>query len=90
MLQVAPTAVVFARSRTSEDTSTCARNGPSECPLHVRRRPTFGWAIRGYEASVKCLRQHGHSPSNPLIIAEKADGWGIVMMALYASGPRWA
>jgi hypothetical protein len=41
-------------------------------------------------ASVKRLLQQGHSPSNPFDNAEKADGCGIVMIALNASGARWA
>ena len=61
-----------------------------------RQTDVTGFAIcprlrgAGYEASAKRLRQHGHSPSNPLASDENADGWGMVMMALYASGARSA
>ena len=33
-------------------------------------------------------RQQGHSPSIPCGSAMKADGWGIVMIALNANGSR--
>jgi hypothetical protein len=42
------------------------------------------------QASAKPLRQHGHSPSCPLSSAENAVGCGSVMIALNASGARWA
>ena len=50
--------------------------------------PPQEWIPRGYEASAKRLRQHGHSPSKPLTSAANADGWGSVMIALNANGAR--
>ena len=34
--------------------------------------------------------QHGHSPSNSFSSVLNAVGWGSVMIALNASGSRWA
>ncbi len=43
-----------------------------------------------YEASANRLRQHGHSPSHPLMSAANADGCGMVVIALNANGARCA
>jgi hypothetical protein len=43
-----------------------------------------------YPASANGRRQQGHSPSCPWIRAENAVGCGMVMIALNASGARWA
>jgi hypothetical protein len=39
-------------------------------------------------ASVNRLLQQGHWPSKPFVRAEKAEGCGMVMIALNASGTR--
>ncbi len=43
-----------------------------------------------YPPSANGRRQQGHSPSCPWIRAENAVGCGMVMIALNASGARWA
>lgn len=41
-----------------------------------------------YGPSANRRRQQGHSPSKPLTRDQNADGWGNVIIALNASGPR--
>lgn len=57
----------------------------------ARRRESAGvrWNAP-YDASPNGLLQHGHSPSWPLTSDQKALGCGSVMIALKASGARWA
>ena len=52
--------------------------------LHYGR---VGFIGRGGQSLENDRRQHGHAPSCPLRIAEKAGGCGMVMIALKASGP---
>jgi hypothetical protein len=42
------------------------------------------------QSPLNFLRQQGHSPSNPFVSDVNAIGSGSVMIALNASGTRWA
>lgn len=50
----------------------------------------YGASPDSNERRQTVFNKQGHSPSNPFIRAEKADGCGMVMIALNASGARWA
>jgi hypothetical protein len=71
-----------------EPVSVCrtdARKITSRIPLQ-----SVAYTARDYDASANGLRQHGHSPSYPLRRAENAVGCGRAIIALKASGARWA
>ena len=57
-------------------------------PFSRRWTEPTGRIQRRFQTSPKRLRQQGHSPSYPLTSAAKADGCGIVMIALNAKGAR--
>jgi hypothetical protein len=59
-------------------------------PGEVMAVTGISWSPHSHPASANRLRQHGHSPSCPLIRANNAVGCGSVMIALKASGARWA
>jgi hypothetical protein len=70
--------------------SICARSGrPTRSEL--RRSSDECLVDRPFHSAfVKGLRQQGQSPSIPLARPMNAVGWGIVMIALKASGSRCA
>src|SRR5947209_6148990 len=75
-----------------ETHTASAQGSPAPVPWRWRSR---GARIReshrpNYAASANGRRQQGHSPSCPWIRAENAVGCGMDMIALNASGARWA
>ena len=63
--------------------------GSEDAPTQIAEPRLPGWTGHIHfvqDASANRVRQHGHSPSYPLRSAANADGCGIVMMALNASG----
>ena len=70
-----------------------AKPGRQRCHTYRRRAVLarrLGYIDHFHFDSANGLRQQGHSPSWPRASDEKADGCGSVVIALNASGARWA
>src|SRR5262249_29250012 len=85
-----PGAKAFAKRITDPGRETGGDMRVTRVDGCVRPSWRIGHIARDYAASANRLRQHGHSPSNPRASAANAVGCGRVMIALNASGARWA